>query len=77
MCKICSFHEFTRNVEIVLYAFLAGGRYRNRALCNIILIMASSHQHCAIADYSHLSPEIVRIYTGVHLLVQVENTKET
>ena len=36
--------------------------------------MAYSHQRCAIADYTHLSPEIVNICTGVHLLVQVENT---
>ena len=33
--------------------------------------------HCATADYIHLSPENVSTCTRVHLLFQVENTKET
>ena len=29
MYKMCSFHELTRNVETVLYPFLASGKSRN------------------------------------------------
>ena len=37
---------------------------------------ASSRHRCAVADYSHLSPEIVGICTRVHPPVPVENIKE-
>ena len=37
---------------------------------------ASSRHHCALADYSHLSPEIVGICTRVHLPVPVKNIKK-
>ena len=32
---------------------------------------------CGIDDYSHLSPEIIGIFTRFCLIVEVENTKET
>ena len=47
-----------------------------RQLLTTIPEMTSSHHHCAIADYSHLTPEIVGICTRVHLQVLVENIKE-
>ena len=78
---MCSFHGLTKNVETVLYAFLASGRSRNRAayMKDSSLqqySMASSCNCCAIADCCHLSPEIVDICSRVYLLVQVENTNE-
>ena len=32
---------------------------------------------CAVDAYSHLSPEIIGIFTRFGLMVEVENTKET
>ena len=82
MCNMCSFHELTRKVETVLYAFLAIGRSRNHTtyMKDSSLrqyLTASSRHRCPIADCSHLSPRIVGFCTRVRLLIQVENAKET
>ena len=81
MYKMCSLHGLTKNVETVLYAFLASdrsrilARYRKESSSQLYL-MASIHHHCAIADYSHSFPEIAGICIGIHLRVPVENIKE-
>ena len=78
---MCNFYGLARNVETVFYAFLASGKSRNAAAYRKDsslrqYLLASSRHRCAIADYSHLPPEIVGICTIVHLWVPVVNIKE-
>ena len=70
MCKInkmCSFHRFTRNVEIALLCFSCqwsihkSCRICQRQLFVTQYLMAFSRHHCAVAIYKHLSPEIADI----------------
>ena len=65
----------------MVYAFLASGRFRNPTAyrkdnsLRQYLTTSSRHRY-AIADYSHLFPEIVGIYKRIHLWVPVESIKE-
>ena len=81
MYKMCSFHGLSRKVETVLYTFLASGKSRNSTKYRKDTslqqcLMASSRHRSAIADYSHLFPEVVRICTRIHFRGPVENIKE-
>ena len=82
MSNICSLHGLTKSVETVLYIFLARDRSRNHVACmkdsSLRQHLATSSCHCyAIADGSNLSPKVIGSCIKVHLLVQVEITKET
>ena len=73
--------EAETDKETVLYAVLAIGRSRNPTayMKNNSLqeyFTASNHHHCTIADYSHLSTEIVGLCSRVHHWVPVENINE-
>ena len=48
-------------------AYVRATYMKNSCLCH----------RCAIEDYSHLSPEIIGIFTRFCLMVEVENTKDT
>ena len=78
MYKMCSFQRLTRNIETVLYAFLASDRstnpiaYMKDSSLRQYLTTSSRHR-CIIAAYNHLSPEIADSCRRVHFLVQVEN----
>ena len=61
---MCSFHGLARNVYTVLCTFPASGRSRSPTVYRKDsslrqYLTASIGQRCAVAPYSHLSPEIV------------------
>ena len=77
MCKMCSFHGLTRNIQTVLYAFLVRCiSIIERWLLVAIPETASSRHCCAITNYSHVPQEIVGICIKVHLWAPAKNIKE-
>ena len=65
----------------MIYAFLASSISKNPALyikdsSLQQYLTASSRHRCVIADCSHLSPDIIGLWTKIHLRVSVEIIKE-